>query len=211
MTDVAGDRVNYTGPDESVECAYPPCSNRLRRSDFPGPQWCSKAHREATGGDREALIREAAAFLDSQWCLPTAEEVAGIMTDVWVKSERLTLIDHARALVAALVALQREHDEAVEALRDMGLNSPQGRSPEWFARRARKALDKMAVGASRPEQDTPAGGEEAWRCDECGMTQTGEHGPNTLCSHGIAKATALGWGGDTAASVGDSPAEETTR
>lgn len=40
--------VNYDGPDESVECAYPPCTNRLRRSDFPGPQWCSKAHREAS-------------------------------------------------------------------------------------------------------------------------------------------------------------------
>lgn len=41
-------RVDYDGPDESVECAYPPCSRKLRRSDFPGPQWCSKAHREAS-------------------------------------------------------------------------------------------------------------------------------------------------------------------
>lgn len=40
--------VNYAGPDESVECGYPPCTNRLRRSDFAGPQWCSKGHREAT-------------------------------------------------------------------------------------------------------------------------------------------------------------------
>lgn len=42
------DGINYEGPDPSVECAYPPCANRLRRSDFPGPQWCSKAHRAAT-------------------------------------------------------------------------------------------------------------------------------------------------------------------
>ncbi len=40
--------VNYGGHDPSVECAYPPCSNRLRRSDLPGPQWCSKEHRSLT-------------------------------------------------------------------------------------------------------------------------------------------------------------------
>lgn len=42
------DGINYDGPDPSVECAYPPCKNRLRRSDFGGDQWCTKAHREAT-------------------------------------------------------------------------------------------------------------------------------------------------------------------
>lgn len=40
--------VNYTGPDPVVRCAYQPCTNHLRRSDFPGPQWCSKTHREMT-------------------------------------------------------------------------------------------------------------------------------------------------------------------
>lgn len=32
-----------------------------------------------------------------------------------------------------------------------------------------------------------------WRCDECGMPQEGEHGPNTLCSQGRERAVALGW------------------
>lgn len=41
--------INYEGPDPSVECAYGPCTNRLRRTEFAdGPQWCSKAHREAS-------------------------------------------------------------------------------------------------------------------------------------------------------------------
>lgn len=39
---------NYTGPEESVECAYPPCDHRLLRSEFEGPQWCSKECRELT-------------------------------------------------------------------------------------------------------------------------------------------------------------------
>lgn len=38
--------LNYTGPEPSVECAYPPCNNRLRYSEV-GLQYCSKAHREA--------------------------------------------------------------------------------------------------------------------------------------------------------------------
>lgn len=38
--------VNYMGLDESVECAYAPCTNRLRRSAMGGPQWCSKGHRD---------------------------------------------------------------------------------------------------------------------------------------------------------------------
>lgn len=43
--------MNYDGPDPSVECAWPPCRNRLRRVGGPSmsgadhPQWCSKAHR----------------------------------------------------------------------------------------------------------------------------------------------------------------------
>lgn len=43
---------NYTGPDPIVRCAYEPCTNHLRRSEFPGPQWCSQAHRSATPLDR---------------------------------------------------------------------------------------------------------------------------------------------------------------
>lgn len=45
------DGINYEGPDPSVECAFPPCTNRLRRSDVGGDQWCSKAHRNATVND----------------------------------------------------------------------------------------------------------------------------------------------------------------
>jgi hypothetical protein len=45
---LAGEGVNYAGIEASVECAYPPCTNRLRRSNFEGPQWCSREHREAT-------------------------------------------------------------------------------------------------------------------------------------------------------------------
>lgn len=42
--------INYTGPDASVECAYPPCRNRLRKieGEVDGPQWCSKEHRLLT-------------------------------------------------------------------------------------------------------------------------------------------------------------------
>lgn len=42
------EQIKYDGPDPSVECSYPPCTNRLRQSIFMGNQWCSKAHREAT-------------------------------------------------------------------------------------------------------------------------------------------------------------------
>lgn len=45
------ENINYTGDDPSVECAYPPCRNRLRRAEGGGPQWCSKEHRTLT--DRE--------------------------------------------------------------------------------------------------------------------------------------------------------------
>lgn len=41
-------QINYDGPDPSVECAHPPCTNRLRESDFGGLQWCSKEHRRLT-------------------------------------------------------------------------------------------------------------------------------------------------------------------
>lgn len=50
--------INYDGPDESVECAYPGCTNRLRRSVFNEPQFCSRDHRDlavpATGTDGDA-------------------------------------------------------------------------------------------------------------------------------------------------------------
>lgn len=46
--DLPSPPINYGGPDASVECAWPPCSNRLRRSDAGGPQWCSKRHRLLT-------------------------------------------------------------------------------------------------------------------------------------------------------------------
>ena len=36
---------NYDGPDPSVECAWTPCENRLRRSEASTAQWCSKVHR----------------------------------------------------------------------------------------------------------------------------------------------------------------------
>lgn len=51
----ANDQINYDGPD-LIECAYSPCTNRLRRvgppsmSGAPHPQWCSKEHRELTKG-----------------------------------------------------------------------------------------------------------------------------------------------------------------
>lgn len=38
--------VNYTGPDESVECAYPCCVNRLRKADGDDLQFCSSEHRD---------------------------------------------------------------------------------------------------------------------------------------------------------------------
>lgn len=44
--------VNYDGPDPSVECAFPLCTNRLRCSDEGGDQWCSIEHREATPAAR---------------------------------------------------------------------------------------------------------------------------------------------------------------
>lgn len=47
--------LNYAGPDPSVECAYAPCSNRLRRPEDGGEQWCSKAHREATHNASKAV------------------------------------------------------------------------------------------------------------------------------------------------------------
>lgn len=47
----AGEPVDYHGPDESVECGYPPCTNRLRRSSFDEPQFCSKEHRKAAAGE----------------------------------------------------------------------------------------------------------------------------------------------------------------
>lgn len=46
-----GPGINYDGPEPSVECAWPPCKNRLRRVGPPSmsgadhPQWCSKGHR----------------------------------------------------------------------------------------------------------------------------------------------------------------------
>lgn len=38
--------MNYDGPDPSVECAHEGCTNRLRESEYPGPQFCSREHRE---------------------------------------------------------------------------------------------------------------------------------------------------------------------
>lgn len=42
--------INYLGPDPSVQCAWPPCTNLLRRSGGGGPQWCSEEHRERGDG-----------------------------------------------------------------------------------------------------------------------------------------------------------------
>lgn len=46
------DQVNYEGPDPTVECAWTPCRNRLRRSHWnhngEGNQWCSPEHRALT-------------------------------------------------------------------------------------------------------------------------------------------------------------------
>lgn len=43
-------RINYTGPDPSVECARQGCTNRLRKVDHPlfanDRQWCSRLHRD---------------------------------------------------------------------------------------------------------------------------------------------------------------------
>lgn len=50
----SSNEVNYDGPDPSVECALPLCTNRLRRigppsmSGEPHPQWCSMQHRALT-------------------------------------------------------------------------------------------------------------------------------------------------------------------
>jgi hypothetical protein len=39
-------QVNYVGPDPIVQCSFPPCGNTLRRSDFGGPQFCCREHRD---------------------------------------------------------------------------------------------------------------------------------------------------------------------
>jgi hypothetical protein len=49
--------VDYAGPDESIECAYPGCTRRLRYAAF-GAQFCSKAH--------ETQLREASKDAD-EW------------------------------------------------------------------------------------------------------------------------------------------------
>lgn len=56
----AGPRaVNYTGADESIECAYAPCTNRLRRVLGDERQWCCPEHRDASGAaaTRPATMR----------------------------------------------------------------------------------------------------------------------------------------------------------
>lgn len=49
---VGTNEINYEGDEPSVECAYPPCHNRLRKVEGYGPQWCSKEHRSMTDPGR---------------------------------------------------------------------------------------------------------------------------------------------------------------
>lgn len=66
---VANAAINYNGPDESLECAYPDCTNRLRLSDYAEPQFCSREHRDA-----------AAQVLDSSTAKPFLMTRAGTFT-----------------------------------------------------------------------------------------------------------------------------------
>jgi hypothetical protein len=85
-------------------------------------------------------IREADEFLDSQWCLPTVDEVAGILTDAWRKSERLRLIDLARELLSRVVSVEAERDEALAALKD---------EMQWCGPESMKKLDRLEAENTR--------------------------------------------------------------
>jgi hypothetical protein len=76
--------LNYSGPDPSVECAYPPCTNRLRKADFDGPQWCSKAHRTATESASNPSVAGTSSARGSE-PTPAESKVEGLM-DALAKS-----------------------------------------------------------------------------------------------------------------------------
>lgn len=57
--------MNYDGPEPSVECAYPTCANRLKRSWAGGDQWCSEEHRDGRPLPNEARGR-ALAWLEEE-------------------------------------------------------------------------------------------------------------------------------------------------
>ena len=69
--------------DPTVECAYPPCVQRLRESSFPGPQWCSKEHRLRTTEGKPIWMPPKAKR--GAPCQHTPEQVEALINGRWHK------------------------------------------------------------------------------------------------------------------------------
>lgn len=109
---MSSEPVNYEGDEPSVECAYPPCRNRLRFSEY-GAQWCSKEHRTlslaATEGQRANEPSGCQAENTLAEALQAAVGVLSALPKAAQSKRRLSVLVQCRIALASL----RESSEPV--------------------------------------------------------------------------------------------------